>query len=72
MCDVWYGKLELYTVDYNYGRKQYVMCGLGRPNFSVVWWHISHMHCSLSEFMCNSCTNARRPTRHLFENDAKR
>ena len=26
MCDVWYGRLKLYTVDYSYGHKQYV-CG---------------------------------------------
>ena len=26
MCDVWYGRLKLYTVDYSYGHKQY-----GRP-----------------------------------------
>jgi len=24
MCDVWYGRLKLYTVDYSYGHKQYV------------------------------------------------
>jgi len=24
MCDVWHGRLELYTVDYNYGYTQYV------------------------------------------------
>ena len=23
MCDVWYGRLKLYTVDYSYGHKQY-------------------------------------------------
>ena len=24
MCDVWYGRLKLYTVDYSYRHKQYV------------------------------------------------
>ena len=47
MCDVWYGRLKLYTIDYSYGHKYVswylvglyrvicglleVICGLGRP-----------------------------------------